>query len=109
MTPLSAIKPLVTGEMAKPPAISALVDIGGGLATADMYKIYRAVNDAAATFTPVLPALMKSMVAIDAWAQGQPRPKGTLLNQVSQMMGTGEPDKEVKDFSTELKESMFGK
>jgi hypothetical protein len=108
MTPLSAVKPLVTGEMVAPPAVSLVRDLGMGLATADMYKIYRSMNDVATTYVPVIPALTRAIVQLDAWQRREPAPKGTLLNQVSQMMGAGEPDKEVKDFSKELHESIFG-
>lgn len=108
LSPLASAKGLVTGEMAAPPAVSIPRDIGMGLATADMYKIYRAANEAFNAFTPVVPMLARTMVLIDSLAEDRPVAKGTLLNKVATMMGAGEPDKAVKDFAKDMHDKMFG-
>ena len=106
MTPISSVKPMLTGEMAAPPAVSVVRDVAMGIGTADLYKIYRAVNDAGEAFIPVVPSLAKTFIGMSSWANSTERPKGTLFNQLMETMGEDGPDKPVRDFAKELKESI---
>lgn len=106
MTPLAAVKPLVTGEMSAPPAVAVPRDIGVGLATADLYKIYRGINNLGEAFMPVLPALTKTFVGLSSFLEGNEAPRGTLFNKLSETLDLGNPDTEMRDLSKQIRESL---
>jgi hypothetical protein len=101
LAPAGAAAGLLTGQMAAPPSVAIPRDVIMGIGTADPYKLYRALNDAFNAFTPVVPSIARTLVHLNSLSEGKAASRGTLLNQVDDMMG-GElqPDRTVRDFAT---------
>lgn len=109
IAPVAAVGDIVSGDLQAPPVVSVVRGLGAGLVTADASKLWRALNDGIAAFTPAVPALADSLIGLQAALANEPKPKGTLLGKISQAAGMDtNPDEVVRDFTQEIKDSLFG-